>query len=251
MCLISRIESKKIINYCHLSTGNYNAATSKLYCDASVFTTDKRITFDVEQLFRFLLISDYKPKFKHIITAPLYLKTITLGMIDNEIRNAKKGLPSYIDAKMNSLVDEEVISKLYEASNAGVKIRLIIRGICRLVPGIEKMSANIEVISIIDKFLEHARFFIFCNGSKERYFISSADWMNRNFDVRVEAMFPIFDKKIKQQLRSIFELQFSDTTKAREINKEQNNHYRKTSNKHQVRSQTDLHDLIRNQQKSK
>jgi len=150
-------------------------------------------------------------------------------MIDREIQNAQKGLPSYMIFKMNSLTDEELIKKLYEASNAGVKINLIIRGMCCLIPQVPGFSENIKIRSIVDRYLEHARVWIFCNNKQEEIYLSSADFMNRNLDRRVEVAFPIFSPSIKQQIRKIIDLQLMDDIKAREINIENDNRYLKTN----------------------
>jgi polyphosphate kinase len=157
-------------------------------------------------------------------------------MIQKEIDDAVSGKPGYIHAKMNSLVDFETIHKLYEASCAGVKIKLIIRGTCALVPGVKGMSENIEIISIIDKFLEHSRLFIFANGGDEKVYIASADWMMRNFDQRSEVAVPIIDEALRNMLREIFNIQFSDNTKARIIDEDQENIHRPTSGK-KIRAQ--------------
>ena len=165
-------------------------------------------------------------------------------MIDGEIRNANKNKPAFIDAKMNSLVDKQMIDKLYEASNAGVKIRLIIRGICCLVPGVKGQSENIQGISIIDKFLEHSRFFIFHNGGTEKIFMSSADWMTRNLDRRIETAFPIYDLDIQKELKEMFDIQWNDNVKARIIGREQRNEM-KPHGLPSIRSQFETYDYLR------
>ncbi|WP_299289175.1 phospholipase D-like domain-containing protein, partial [uncultured Mucilaginibacter sp.] len=167
------------------------------------------------------------------------------GYIDKEIANAKKGNKAYMILKMNSLADEQMIARLYKASNAGVKITLIVRGMCCLVPGVKGYSENIEVISIVDKYLEHARVYIFCNGGKELIFLTSSDLMTRNLDHRVEVGFPIYDKDLKQEIRDIINIQLHDNTKAREINSLNNNRYHKTDEKIKVRSQFDIYTYLK------
>lgn len=223
-CVIFRRENNKTVHYAHLSTGNYNGRTARLYCDSSLLTADPRITKDAVKLFSYINnFPRIQYKFSHLLVAPLYMKKQFQALIDAEIKNAKKGKKAYIDAKMNSLVDESMIEKLYEASRAGVKIRLVIRGICSLVPGVKGQSENISAISIVDKFLEHSRVFIFCNDGSEKMFMSSADWMSRNLDRRIEMAFPIYDAAVQQELRDMFEIQWKDNCKARIINEAQDN----------------------------
>jgi polyphosphate kinase len=158
-------------------------------------------------------------------------------MIDNEIKNAQAGKDAYIILKLNSLVDNEIIYKLYQASQAGVKIRMIVRGICSLTPGVPGLSENVEAISIVDKFLEHSRVLIFCNGGDEKYYITSADWMTRNLDRRVEVVCPIYDKDVQREIKDIIELQLGDNVKARIINSVQDNQYVPVKGKEKLRSQ--------------
>ena len=167
-----------------------------------------------------------------------------LQLIDREIDHASEGVPAYIILKMNNLVDREMIAKLYEASGKGVKIKLIIRGMCGIVPGVKGLSENIEAISIVDKFLEHARVFIFCNGGEPKYFISSADWMTRNLDHRSEVAFPIYDKLLQQEIHTVMELQLGDNCKARIINQKQDNTYKKKSGK-KVRAQEAIYEYLK------
>jgi polyphosphate kinase len=150
-----------------------------------------------------------------------------IRLIDNEIKNAKAGKDAYILLKINNLVDTKMVKKLYEANNAGVKIKLLVRGICCIRPGVPGLSENISATSIVDKFLEHSRIFVFCNNNDELYYISSADWMTRNLDHRVEVTCPIFDDKIKKEIRKLLEIQFSDNVKARILNDIQDNQYLK------------------------
>ncbi len=243
-CVVFRRENNKTVHYAHLSTGNYNGRTARLYSDTAIFTADTRITKDVVKVFSFIKnFPRIQYRFSHLLVSPYYMKMEFLKMIDVEIRNAKKNKPAWIHAKMNSLVDEDMIQKLYEASNAGVNIRLIIRGICSLIPGKKGQSEHIEVISIVDKFLEHSRLFIFCNGGTEKTFLSSADWMTRNLDRRIETAFPIYDPDIQQELRDMFEIQWNDNVKARIIDEKQQN----TMKEHSlpsIRAQFEFYDYL-------
>ena len=189
ICLVTRIEKGRPVYYANLATGNFNEKTAKLYCDHSIFTSKKEITHDLIKLFAALNKRTVATGFKHLIVSPLESRTKFYTLIDREIKIARAGKPAYLIFKVNSLADEGIVEKLYDASNAGVKIKLIVRGICCLIPGVKGFSENITVISIIDKFLEHARVFIFGNNGKEEMFLSSADLMSRNFEHRVEVVF--------------------------------------------------------------
>jgi polyphosphate kinase len=180
-------------------------------------------------------------KYKHLIVSPHYTRSVFKKLIDQEIENVKKGKKACIKIKMNSLTSYRMVDKLYEASRAGVKIQLIVRGICCLVPGVKGMSENIEAISIVDKFLEHPRLFIFENDGDPRVYISSADWMTRNIENRVEVGCPIYDPEIKQELIDTFEISWSDNVKARRFNAKQDNSYVRNK-KPKVRSQFAIYD---------
>ena len=182
---------------------------------------------------------------KTLLVAPLELRKKITRLIDKEISNSKKGLKAYMILKMNSLVDEKMIIKLYEASQAGVKVDLIVRGICCLVPGVKGYSENIRVISIVDKFLEHARIYIFANNGKELIYLSSGDLMNRNLDNRVEVAFPVIDRDSKKMIKDIINIQLKDNTKARVINEMQDNQYKKSSSDHPIRSQIDIYTYLK------
>ena len=195
----------------------------------------------MNKVFNFLETNYNIQKYKHLIVSPHYTKKNLKQLIDDEIKNAKAGKKAYIKLKMNNITNYKMIDKLYEASRAGVKIQMIVRGICCLVPGIEGMSENIEVISIVDKFLEHPRLFIFGNDGNPKVYISSADWMTRNISFRVEVGCPIYDENIKQELIDTFEISWADNVKVRIINQAQNNTY-KHNNKPLLRSQVALYD---------
>ena len=217
ICLIYRKEDGKTVRYAHLSTGNYNGVTARMYSDFCLFTKDTRITQEVDWLADYLFASIKRGPYQHLLVAPDFMKKQFLELIDKEIAFAKQGKKAWIMAKMNSLVDIDVIKKLYDASNAGVQIKLIVRGICCLVPGIKNSSENIQVISIIDRFLEHARVYVFGNDGKEKVYLASADWMTRNLINRVECAFPIYDTEAKQAVMDILNLQWNDQAKARKI----------------------------------
>ena len=243
LCLIERLEKKKKVLYANISTGNYNEQTSHTYSDQALFTNDVVITKDVENIFEYIKKPAIPIKTQRLILSPIDTRKHFMQLIDREIRFAKKGKPASLFLKMNSMVDEPIISKLYDASKAGVKCRLIIRGICNLKAGVKGMSENIEVISIIDRFLEHSRIFIFNNNGNPEYFISSSDFMTRNFDVRVEVSCPILDANIRKQLLEFMETQWQDNVKARWIDKTLSNSRRKTSGK-PIRSQIEIAKLI-------
>ena len=225
ICVIEREEGKGIKRYGFISTGNFNESTAKVYTDYTLFTANQDILKEVNKVFNFFETNYNIQKYKHLIVSPHYTKKILKQLIEEEIKNAKAGKEAYIKLKMNNITSYKMIDKLYEASRAGVKIQMIVRGICCLVPGIEGMSENIEVISIVDKFLEHPRLFIFGNNGNPKVYISSADWMTRNISFRVEVGCPIYDETIKQELIDTFEIR-ADNVKARVIDQAQDNHYR-------------------------
>jgi polyphosphate kinase len=237
LCVIYRENKGKIDSYAHLSTGNYNGVTARLYCDHGLFTKDKRILDDLEKLMDTLFQSPRKQKFEHLLVAPDNMLKQFLALIDKEIQNKKAGKEAYIIAKMNSLMEESIVKKLYEASRSGVKIDLIVRGLCGLVPGIKGLSEHIRITSIIDRHLEHARVFIFANGGNEKMYLSSADWMQRNLHRRIECAFPIFDESIKQEIKDIIHIQLSDNCKARRIDIDYDNKYVDAGQNEVVRSQ--------------
>lgn len=250
MFLITRKEGSKIVDYAHIGTGNFNRDTAGIYTDHSLLTVDTRITEEVARVFTFYADNLKVGMYKHLLVAPFFMRKHITQLINKEIQNARKHKPASIILKLNNLVDPEMIKKLYEASSEGVKIKLIVRGICSLVAGVKGLSDNIEAISIVDKFLEHSRVFIFYNGGDEKYFISSADWMGRNFDFRSEVAVPIYSPEIKQQLRNMIDLQWADNVKARVLGSEQKNEYRKTDPKRKVRAQEAIYNLL-NSKKTK
>lgn len=213
--LVVRKEEDGIRRYVHLGTGNYNDTTAKLYTDIGLFTCKENFGADASALFNLLTGYSIPPKWKKLAVAPEGMRKFFVNLIDNEIEHKKAGLESKIIAKMNSLVDPEIIKKLYEASNAGVKINLIVRGICSLRPGVEGISENISVMSIVGRFLEHERIFCFENGGDTKVYLGSADWMQRNLDRRVEVVFPVEDETAKLKIIEILEKNLKDSVKAR------------------------------------
>lgn len=245
LCLINRQEGSKHKLYANITTGNYNENTSLVYADDSLLTSDAGITSDVEKIFEFFDKNYKVHNHKTLIVSPHTTRYKIIRLIDNEIANAKDGKPAGIFLKMNSLSDETMAEKLYEASRAGVKVKLIIRGICILIPGIPGVSDNIEAISIVDKYLEHSRVFIFENGGKPLYFISSADFMARNLDHRIEVVCPIYDLNIQKRLRSLLDIQWSDNVKARILDAEQKNEHRPVNPKKKVRAQEKIYEYLK------
>jgi len=245
ICLIKRLEKGRVVYYANLATGNYNEKTARLYCDHSLFTARREITRELVKLFAALNKKTVTKGFKYLIVSPLESRSRLVNLINREIRIAKSGKPAYLIFKVNSLADEGIVAKLYQASNAGVKINLIVRGICCLVPGVPGFSENISVVSIIDKFLEHARVFIFGNQGKEEMYLSSADLMTRNFEHRVEVGFPILDKDIRQEIRDIIDFQLLDNVKARDITKTNNNRYHKNKSIIKVRAQVQTYNYLK------
>ncbi len=245
ICVIERIENEKLKRYGLISTGNFNESTAKIYTDYTLFTSNSKILKDLNKIFDFFQVNYKVSRYKHIITSPHYTKSAFYKIIDNEIANKRAGKPAYIKLKMNSISNYKMINKLYEASNAGVKIHMIVRGICSLIPGVKGMSENIEVVSIIDKFLEHTRLYIFCNNDMPKVYISSADWMTRNIDHRVEVSCPIYDQDIKEELIDTFNICWSDNTKTRILNKTQDNKY-KHNKEEELRMQFVTYDYLKN-----
>ena len=246
IALVSREENGKRFFYTYLSTGNFHEDTAKIYSDFGLFTADERITREVGRIFSFLeTLKAPRYPFKHLLVGKFNLRPKLVEMIETEIANAKAGKPASIFLKMNSLQDIEMVQLLYKASQAGVKIRMIIRGICSLVPGVKGISENIEVISIVDRFLEHARVFVFHNSGDELMYLSSADWMVRNLSHRIETIFPLYDEKLRTDMMTYLELQWNDNVKARIIDETQSNQYRKNEKDLIVRSQVDTYHFIK------
>jgi polyphosphate kinase len=245
LALISRKEGDETQWYGYLGTGNFNEVTSRIYADHGIFTADTRLTREVRKVFAYLAGEEKKPTFEHLLVAPFYLREAFYDLIDNEADAARSGAVGRMLLKMNSLEDQEIIDRLYEADQAGVRTEMIIRGICCLVPGIEGQSERTQISSIVDRFLEHARLYIFHNQGDEKYYLSSADWMNRNLSKRVEVAFPVYDPDVRRELRQILEIQRLDNTKARIIDGEQTNAYVQPGEMEQVRAQIDTYEMLR------
>ena len=225
LCLITRVKNEVSQRYAAIGTGNFNEDTAKIYTDHLLLTTNKKITNEVFKAFNFFNVNYKKDNFYHLVLSPFFLRNKITLLIENEIKNARSGKKAFIYLKLNNLTDNEIINHLYEASKSGVTVRLIIRGMISLVPGLKDISENIKAIGIVDRFLEHTRFMIFCNGGDEECFISSADLMTRNIEHRIEVTCPIFDKSIKSEIRRIFEIQWDDNVKARLFDENQSNKF--------------------------
>ena len=245
--LITTRVGGKEIKYAHIGTGNFNEKTARSYTDFSVLTADKNITEEISRMFDFYTNNFNTGVYKHLAVAPFYMRNTFVSLIDKEIENAKAKKKAYLILKMNSLVDKEMIRKLYEASQAGVQITLIVRGICSLVTEIEGFSDNIKAYSIVDKYLEHARVFIFGNNGDEKIYITSADWMSRNLDSRSEVAVPIYDAEVKKQIKDIINIQLSGNTKVRILDRLQQNIYKKPkSGERKVRVQDEVYNYLKN-----
>src|SRR3954469_7135389 len=200
MALVVRREEKRLRRYVHLSTGNYHSRTATLYTDFGLFTCNEEIGSDVSEVFMQLTGLGKALKLKHLLQSPFTLHQRTIKAIQAEAKNAREGKKARIIAKMNALLEPEIIAALYDASQAGVKVDLIVRGVCALRPGVPGVSENIRVRSVLGRSLEHSRIYYFCNGGAEDVYLSSADWMDRNFFRRIEVCFPVLNKKLKKRV---------------------------------------------------
>lgn len=247
LCLIKKLVKNRTIHYGFVSTGNLNEKTAAIYGDHCLLTADRNIMADVNRIFNYLeqpkLRGHFLKACKTLLVSPVSMRTQLLQLINKEISNAKKGLPAGIILKLNSLSDETLINKLYDAAKAGVKIEMVIRGICCMLTENKKFK-DVYAISIVDEYLEHARVMIFTNAGNEKVFISSADWMVRNIDHRIEAACPIFEKNIQQELKDILQIQLSDNIKARLLDNELDNVYVNPRNTKKVRSQLEIYNYL-------
>jgi polyphosphate kinase len=248
ICLISRNEDGNLVRYAHVGTGNFHEKNAKIYTDFSLFTCQKEITDEVAQVFDFIKYPYLPFTFKHLIISPINSRSAINDLIVQEIKAAKKNQPCGITLKVNNLVDHDLIEQLYKASNAGVKIQLIIRGICSLVTGVKNQSENITAISIVDRFLEHPRVFIFENKGQPKVYLSSADLMNRNLDQRVEVTCPIYDNSVKQNIIDIITIQLNDNIKARKLDTDQVNQYQYFADSPKTRAQVAIYHYLKKQQ---
>jgi len=242
--LIDRIEAGESVKYAYIGTGNFNAETSKLYCDHALFTANKKITKELDRVFKVLEGELIIPRAKNLLVSPFETRREFTQMILHEIDEAEAGREAKITAKMNSLEDEEIIDLLYRANKSGVKIRLLVRGFTCLIAGVKDLSEHIYITSILDRFLEHGRIYIFHNGGEERIFMGSADWMNRNLNRRIEVLSPIFDEDIKQELKEILQLQLNDNVKARVQDYTGKNEYVAHDAKKPIRSQYEIYKYL-------
>ena len=244
LCVVSREEKGQLIHYAHFGTGNFNEKTAKIYTDFSLFTRNQELATEAVNVFDLINYPYRRYKFQHLQISPLNARTKIQSLIRSEIQHVNQGAKGMITFKINNLVDKELIDDLYRASQAGVKIRGIVRGMCSLNPGIPGLSENIQIISIVDRFLEHPRAMVFENAGDKKVFISSADWMTRNMDNRIEVGCPIYDPELIQQIVDIFDIQFRDTLKARDIDAQQKNHYVKRGNRKKLRSQIEIYHYL-------
>ncbi len=240
LCLITRVKGEVTQRYAAVGTGNFNEDTASVYTDHLLLTSDKKITNEVLKTFNFFSANYRKDKFYHLLVSPFGLRNRLLALIDNEIKNAKAGKEARIRIKINNLTDEEIISWLYKAGDAGVQVNLIVRGMFSMAPGAKGVSENIRAISIVDRFLEHSRFMIFCNGGDELVYITSADIMPRNLDHRIEVTCPVWDPAIKQEISDVFNIQWNDNVKARILDAEMANAIAGSGGV-PLRSQTEIH----------
>jgi polyphosphate kinase len=237
LILISRLEDGEEIYYANISTGNFNESTARVYADDSLLTADQSIATDVDKVFKLFETRYHPPEFESLIVSPFQNRDFFMRMLNNEIRNREEGKDAWAIIKLNSLVDRKIVRKLYQASEAGVKIQLIIRGLSVIKPGVSGLSDNIDAFGVVDRFLEHSRVYVFCNDNDNKYYISSADWMQRNFDHRIEVTCPINDKNIQKELWTMLQIQLQDNCKARLLDVDDINRYKKTSSKKKFRSQ--------------
>lgn len=245
ICVIERIEQQKIKRYGLISTGNFNESTAKIYTDVTLFTSHQKILKDIDKIFDFFDVNFRIHRFKHLIVSPHYTRSRFYKLIEREIMHTKLGHEGMIHLKMNSLSDFDMVDKLYEASRAGVKIKLQVRGICSLIPGVPGMSDNIEAISIVDNYLEHTRVYIFGNNGDPEVFISSADFMTRNLDTRVEVACPIYDPAIKQELIDVFDMGWKGNVKARFHSQLLDNKYRQKGDNPVFRAQLETYNYYK------
>ncbi|SHG33425.1 polyphosphate kinase [Salegentibacter echinorum] len=244
--LIQRMENEQVVNYAYIGTGNFNSETSKIYCDHAILTANKNIAKELSRLFMVLEGELIIPREKNLLISPFSTRQEFNRMIYNEIDNARDGKKAKITAKMNSLEDPGIIALLYRASQEGVEIRLLVRGFTCLIPGIKNLSENIYMTSIVDRYLEHGRIYIFENDGDEKIYFGSADWMTRNLSRRIEVLAPILDKDLAQEFKEILEIQLQDNVKARIQDAEETNKYvPKAEGEKPIRSQYEIYNYLK------
>lgn len=241
LLLIRRKEGSRNVYYAGIGTGNFNETTARVYTDVTFFTADKQTTADVNSVFHLFESIYNAPKFSRLIVAPFHMRNQFTKLINNEIKNAKAGQEAWIIIKLNNLTDSKIIKKLYEAAASGVKIKLIIRGICALNPHLAALKGNIEAITIVGRFLEHSRVIVFANNGQPLYYISSADWMERNFDGRIEVACPVADRELQREMMTLLQIQLKDNTKARYITASKPNQYVKGNPNLKINSQVETY----------
>ena len=235
------MENGQHVRYAHIGTGNFNEKTAKIYTDFALYTKNQQLAEEANSVFDFIEYPYRKPQFDNLLVSPITARQRLYSLIDEEIFNAQCGREASITLKVNNLVDKGLVNRLYEAADTGVKIRMIIRGMCSLVTG----HKNIRAISIVDRFLEHPRVMIFWNGGSPKYFISSADWMTRNLDYRIEVGTPIFDARLQRRINRIIDIQLADNTKARVLDEDQTNEYvKKDPEAKPIRSQMEIYNYL-------
>jgi polyphosphate kinase len=248
LCMIKKVVNKQTTHFGFVSTGNLNETTAKIYGDHCLLTSNRNIMADVNRIFHYLEQPKTREHFlkacKTLLPSPVYMRKQLMILIDKEIKAAKARKPASIILKMNSLSDEILITKLYDAAKAGVDIRMVIRGIICMRTENKKFKIPVQAISIVDEYLEHARVLIFHNGGKEKTYISSADWMVRNLDHRIEAACPVFEKEIQQEIKDILQIQLSDNIKARKLDNELDNQYINPRNTKKIRSQVETYNYL-------
>ncbi|WP_321997918.1 polyphosphate kinase 1 [Draconibacterium orientale] len=242
---VHREEEDMMRNYAYIGTGNFHEGTARVYADDGLLTTDPRLANEVEKLFDFFKQNFLRHDYKHLIVSPFTMRQTWEENIENEIALAKQGKPAWMTLKMNSLIDPKMMRKVYKAAQAGVKVKLIVRGIFGLQVGLNGFSENITAISIVDKYLEHSRIFLFGAGGEEKMYISSADWMPRNLNRRIEVACPIYDENIKTELKKMLEIQLQDNSKARILDPELSNKYTKNNTDQKYRAQEDYYNYIK------
>lgn len=248
LAFLTRMEADEPKYYAYMSTGNFNEDTAKIYGDYGFFTSDTRLTDEVNRVFDYLEYGKYPNRpFQHLLVGQFRMHRMIYNLINREVQNAKAGKKARIIVKVNNIQDKRMIIRLYEASNAGVEVKLIVRGVCCIVPGVEGFSENIQIISIVDRFLEHVRVYIFHNEGDEKIYLSSADWMTRNLHRRIENAFPIYNNRLRREIRDFIEIQFRENVKARILDKGQNNFYRKENAEQLWRSQERMYQYYQRQ----
>ncbi|GLR71086.1 polyphosphate kinase 1 [Agaribacter marinus] len=250
LCIVTREERGKVKHYAHFGTGNFNEKTAKIYTDLSLFTCDDMLATEAVQVFEMIQNPYKKVRFNQLQVSPVNARSKIQSLIRQEIQRCTEGHFAQITLKINNLVDNELIDDLYRASQSGVKVRAIIRGMCSLIPGVAGLSENIEIISVVDRFLEHPRIMVFENGGDPKYFISSADWMTRNMDYRIEVGCPVKSPEARELIDALLDFQFKDTLKSRVIDEHQVNEYVKRGNRKKLRSQIQIHQYLTEREES-